>query len=138
MAVPPLTMNTIAPLSPLAITEPLRSFWVRELRAAQGAGCRGEHILGILVLFLLTTELGWSQPCDVWSIGCIIFEYYVGFTLFQVNGGIILGCWISCSAEDIPVQSSILSIWQLIPSAPGCVLCSALSLFPRPMTTESI
>lgn len=30
-------------------------------------------------------ELGWSQPCDVWSIGCIIFEYYVGFTLFQVR-----------------------------------------------------
>lgn len=35
----------------------------------------------------LYPELGWSQPCDVWSIGCIIFEYYVGFTLFQVSGG---------------------------------------------------
>ena len=21
-------------------------------------------------------ELGWSHPCDVWSIGCIIFELY--------------------------------------------------------------
>ena len=21
-------------------------------------------------------ELGWSQPCDVWSIGCIVFELY--------------------------------------------------------------
>ncbi|XP_069107212.1 uncharacterized protein [Argopecten irradians] len=21
-------------------------------------------------------ELGWSQPCDVWSVGCIIFELY--------------------------------------------------------------
>ncbi|XP_066466239.1 dual specificity protein kinase CLK2 isoform X1 [Tiliqua scincoides] len=30
-------------------------------------------------------ELGWSQPCDVWSIGCIIFEYYMGFTLFQTH-----------------------------------------------------
>jgi CDC-like kinase len=29
-------------------------------------------------------ELGWSQPCDVWSIGCILFELYLGFTLFQV------------------------------------------------------
>ncbi|GAB5572287.1 dual specificity protein kinase CLK3 [Prionailurus iriomotensis] len=28
-------------------------------------------------------ELGWAQPCDVWSIGCILFEYYRGFTLFQ-------------------------------------------------------
>ncbi|XP_067395272.1 dual specificity protein kinase CLK2 isoform X1 [Emydura macquarii macquarii] len=30
-------------------------------------------------------ELGWTQPCDVWSIGCIVFEYYVGFTLFQTH-----------------------------------------------------
>ena len=29
-------------------------------------------------------ELGWAQPCDVWSIGCILFELYTGFTLFQV------------------------------------------------------
>ena len=30
-------------------------------------------------------ELGWSQPCDVWSIGCILFELIFGFTLFQVR-----------------------------------------------------
>lgn len=30
-------------------------------------------------------ELGWSQPCDVWSVGCIIFELYTGFTLFQTH-----------------------------------------------------
>ncbi|NWQ83200.1 CLK3 kinase, partial [Columbina picui] len=30
-------------------------------------------------------ELGWAQPCDVWSTGCILFEYYRGFTLFQVR-----------------------------------------------------
>uniref|UniRef100_A0A3Q3QNJ4 dual-specificity kinase n=1 Tax=Monopterus albus TaxID=43700 RepID=A0A3Q3QNJ4_MONAL len=29
--------------------------------------------------------LGWSHPCDVWSIGCILFEYYLGFTLFQTH-----------------------------------------------------
>ncbi|XP_053156567.1 dual specificity protein kinase CLK4 isoform X2 [Hemicordylus capensis] len=29
--------------------------------------------------------LGWSQPCDVWSIGCIIIEYYLGFTVFQTH-----------------------------------------------------
>ncbi|OCT89453.1 hypothetical protein XELAEV_18018074mg [Xenopus laevis] len=40
-------------------------------------------------------ELGWSQPCDVWSLGCILFEYYTGFTLFQVpteNSGLSLSC----------------------------------------------
>jgi len=30
-------------------------------------------------------ELGWSHPCDVWSIGCILFELYTGFTLFQTH-----------------------------------------------------
>ncbi|XP_054265556.1 dual specificity protein kinase CLK2 isoform X2 [Macrosteles quadrilineatus] len=30
-------------------------------------------------------ELGWSHPCDVWSIGCIIFELYLGITLFQTH-----------------------------------------------------
>lgn len=30
-------------------------------------------------------ELGWSQPCDVWSIGCIIFELYTGITMFQTH-----------------------------------------------------
>lgn len=30
-------------------------------------------------------ELGWSQPCDVWSIGCILYELYVGNTLFQTH-----------------------------------------------------
>lgn len=30
-------------------------------------------------------ELGWSQPCDVWSVGCIIFELALGITLFQTH-----------------------------------------------------
>jgi len=30
-------------------------------------------------------ELGWNQSCDVWSIGCIIFEYYMGITMFQTH-----------------------------------------------------
>ncbi|XP_053321359.1 dual specificity protein kinase CLK4-like isoform X2 [Spea bombifrons] len=30
-------------------------------------------------------ELGWSQPCDVWSIGCILIEYYLGLTVFQTH-----------------------------------------------------
>jgi len=30
-------------------------------------------------------EMGWSQPCDVWSTGCIIFELYQGHTLFQTH-----------------------------------------------------
>ena len=29
-------------------------------------------------------ELGWNQSCDVWSVGCILFELFFGNTLFQV------------------------------------------------------
>lgn len=34
---------------------------------------------------LCFAALGWSQPCDVWSIGCILIEYYLGFTVFPVS-----------------------------------------------------
>ncbi|XP_030380919.1 serine/threonine-protein kinase Doa-like isoform X2 [Scaptodrosophila lebanonensis] len=28
---------------------------------------------------------GWSHPCDIWSIGCILFELYTGKPLFQAR-----------------------------------------------------
>lgn len=37
------------------------------------------------VLIDTVAELGWAQPCDVWSIGCIMFELYLGITLFQTH-----------------------------------------------------
>ncbi|KAM9795667.1 dual specificity protein kinase CLK4-like [Neosynchiropus ocellatus] len=30
-------------------------------------------------------DLGWDHACDVWSIGCILIEYYLGSTLFQTH-----------------------------------------------------
>lgn len=30
-------------------------------------------------------ELGWSIPCDIWSIGCILFELCQGATMFQTH-----------------------------------------------------
>ncbi|XP_076878054.1 dual specificity protein kinase CLK4 isoform X2 [Brachyhypopomus gauderio] len=30
-------------------------------------------------------ELGWDHSCDVWSLGCIFIEYYLGTTLFQTH-----------------------------------------------------
>ncbi|XP_017279671.1 dual specificity protein kinase CLK4 [Kryptolebias marmoratus] len=30
-------------------------------------------------------DLGWNHSCDVWSIGCILIEYYLGTTLFQTH-----------------------------------------------------
>jgi len=31
------------------------------------------------------SDLGWDHSCDVWSIGCILVEFYLGTTLFQVG-----------------------------------------------------
>jgi len=30
-------------------------------------------------------HLGWSFPCDIWSVGCIIFELLTGSSLFQTH-----------------------------------------------------
>ncbi|XP_069717878.1 dual specificity protein kinase CLK1-like [Phaenicophaeus curvirostris] len=30
-------------------------------------------------------ELGWSQPCDVWSVGCTLLEYYLGVLIFPTD-----------------------------------------------------
>lgn len=33
-------------------------------------------------------DLGWGHSCDVWSVGCILIEYYLGSTLFQVGNAV--------------------------------------------------
>ncbi|XP_056140931.1 dual specificity protein kinase CLK4-like [Lampris incognitus] len=30
-------------------------------------------------------DLGWNQACDVWSLGCILMELYLGLALFQTH-----------------------------------------------------
>lgn len=30
-------------------------------------------------------NLGWSYPCDMWSIGCILVEFFTGDALFQTH-----------------------------------------------------
>jgi dual-specificity kinase len=32
--------------------------------------------------------LGWSFPCDIWSIGCILVEFFTGDALFQTHDNI--------------------------------------------------
>lgn len=33
-------------------------------------------------------ELGWDQACDVWSVGCIVFELAMGFMLFDTHSSV--------------------------------------------------
>lgn len=30
-------------------------------------------------------NLGWSYPCDIWSVGCILVEFFTGDALFQTH-----------------------------------------------------
>ncbi|XP_056253011.1 dual specificity protein kinase CLK4-like isoform X2 [Seriola aureovittata] len=30
-------------------------------------------------------DLGWNQSCDVWSLGCVLMEFYLGRTLFATH-----------------------------------------------------
>ncbi len=53
----------------------------RGTRAQHTHTCAHRHYRAPEVIL----ELGWAQPCDVWSIGCIIFELYCGLTLFQTH-----------------------------------------------------
>ena len=29
--------------------------------------------------------LGWNESIDIWSLGCVLFEYYTGKTMFQTH-----------------------------------------------------
>lgn len=60
-------------------------------------------------------ELGWSQPCDVWSTGCIIFELYQGHTLFQTHDNLEHLAMMGRILGDIPnhiVRRSKTSYFQ--------------------------
>lgn len=30
-------------------------------------------------------QLGWNYPCDIWSVGCILVEFFTGDALFQTH-----------------------------------------------------
>jgi serine/threonine protein kinase len=57
-------------------------------------------------------DLGWSYPCDMWSVGCILFELYVGDMLFSTRDNVehlammerILGCMPPDMARATPKQ----------------------------------
>ena len=53
----------------------------------------------LLYTFAFSLELGWTHPCDMWSIGCIMFELYRGHTLFQVHSDhISIMCILECNS----------------------------------------
>jgi CDC-like kinase len=79
-------------------------------------------------------ELGWSQPCDVWSIGCIMFELYLGITLFQTHDNREHLAMMERILGPIPSRYVIPLITPLclnLSSSTGPVKCSARSAYER-------
>lgn len=48
--------------------------------------------------------LGWSYPCDIWSIGCILIEFFTGEALFQTHENIEHLAMIERVAHIIPTD----------------------------------
>jgi serine/threonine protein kinase len=48
---------------------------------------------------------GWSYPCDVWSVGCIIVELYGGEALFQTHDDL----------EHLNMMAECLGPFQKVP-----------------------
>lgn len=53
--------------------------------------------------------LGWSYPCDLWSIGCILVEFFTGDALFQTHDNL----------EHLAMMNSVLG------PVPGPMVLSA-------------
>lgn len=66
--------------------------------------------------YIVLVEMGWAQPCDVWSIGCIMFELYTGFTLFQVRLNSLFLLKI-LENNSILVNNNIYCYWNFIGEA---------------------
>ena len=47
-------------------------------------------------------EVGWSHPCDVWSIGCIIAELYNGQPIFPAVSQNDLMHYVTTIVGDVP------------------------------------
>ncbi|XP_054610548.1 dual specificity protein kinase CLK4-like isoform X5 [Dunckerocampus dactyliophorus] len=62
-------------------------------------------------------DLGWNQSCDVWSLACVLMEYYLGQTLFPTHD----------SKEHLAMMEKILG--PIPPHLLKHTRCRASSLF---------
>ena len=67
------SMNTTRQWSLRGTIALQRSFWVSFLALAS------------IRYLICLVGLGWSFPCDVYSLGCILVEFFTGVALFQTH-----------------------------------------------------
>ena len=90
--------------------------------------------LSMVTVYYISSELGWSHPCDLWSIGCIMFELYRGHTLFQVLSRSYVCTVHNHSTIYLPLLSSLSSSSILFSTLSSFLPC----LFHLPSLSSSL
>ena len=74
-------------------------------------------------------NLGWSYPCDIWSIGCILVEFFTGDALFQTHDNLEHLAMMRnvCNGKDIEAKL----VRQVVSGGRGNRANSASSYFKQ-------
>ncbi|KAF6818364.1 protein kinase [Colletotrichum musicola] len=85
--------------------------------------------------------LGWSFPCDIWSIGCILVEFYTGKVLFQPQDNVAHLAMME-TVVDRTIDSSLVESLNRMANSNGGNAASkyfkGLQLdYPTPDTTRA-
>ncbi|PNS18274.1 hypothetical protein CAC42_7643 [Sphaceloma murrayae] len=72
-------------------------------------------------------NLGWSFPCDIWSIGCILVEFFTGDALFQTHDNLEHLAMME-SVVDSPIDKTLV---RSVTSGRGSNKNSAAAFFKR-------
>lgn len=51
--------------------------------------------------------LGWSYPCDLWSIGCILVEFFTGDALFQTHDNLEHLAMMNSVLGPLPIHMTL-------------------------------
>ena len=66
--------------------------------------------------------LGWTYPCDMWSVGCIIVELLTGDALFQTHENLEHLAMMEQVGPLITAATAQPSGWRGMPGQPGGAL----------------
>ncbi len=71
---------------------------------------QSNHIL--FTLYLSIAGLGWSYPCDIWSVGCILLELLTGEATFQTHENLEHLAMMEAILGKIPYSMALLASYD--------------------------
>ena len=64
-------------------------------------------------------NLGWSFPCDIWSIGCILVEFFTGDALFQTHDNLEHLAMMEAVCNSKLEREIVRSVYKASPKNPA-------------------